>query len=109
MIGIVSDKQIKRGLRFGDVCIKFFYKKSLANLPPKNILEAVVVRSGYLKISSPELTAMDLLSYPNPSRGINHTATVLSEIVEKIDPKKKVIYYFLLLWILILMFCKKKK
>lgn len=81
---IISDKQIKRELRFGDVCIKFFYKKSLANLP----LEDVVVRSGYLKISSPELTTMDLLLYPNPSGGINHTATVLSEIAEKIDPRK---------------------
>jgi predicted transcriptional regulator of viral defense system len=66
---IISDKQIKRELRFGDVCIKFFYKKSLANLPL-------------------ELTAMDLLLYPSPSGGINHTATVLSEIAEKIDPKK---------------------
>ncbi len=83
---IISDKQIKRELHFGDVRIKFFYKKSLKDLP----LDDVVVRSGYLKISSPELTAMDLLLYPDPSGGINHTATVLSEIIEQINPQKLV-------------------
>jgi predicted transcriptional regulator of viral defense system len=81
---IISDKQIRKNLKFGQVSIDVIYKKSLANLP----LKEIVVDSGYLKISSPELTMMDLLLYPNRSGGLNHIATVLSELIEAIDVKK---------------------
>jgi len=81
---IISDKQIRKNLKFGQVSIDVIYKKSLANLP----LKEIVVDSGYLKISSPELTMMDLLLYPNRSGGLNHIATVLSELIEVIDVKK---------------------
>ncbi len=73
---IVCDKQIRKNLQFGKVKIDFIYKKSLRDLP----LKKIVVNSGYLNISSPELTVMDLLFYPNKSGGLNHIATVLSEI-----------------------------
>lgn len=81
---IVSNKRIKHPLKFGLVNIDSIYKKSLANLPTRDI----VVRTGYLKISSPELTVMDLFLYPNRSAGLNHIATVLSELIESIDVEK---------------------
>ena len=54
---IISDKQIRKNLKFGQVSIDVVYKKSLANLP-------------------------------NRSGGLNHIATVLSELIEAIDVKK---------------------
>lgn len=47
-----------------------------------------------MKISSPELTAIDLLKYSNRSGGLNHIATVLSELVESIDPKKLIALFY---------------
>ncbi len=81
---IVSNKRIKHSLKFGKVNIIAVYKKSLANLPVQDI----IVATGYLKISSPELTIMDLFLYPNRSGGINHIATVLEEMIETVDSKK---------------------
>lgn len=81
---VITNKQIKRKLVFGRIRIDFLYKKSLAGLPTQDI----TVKTGYLIISSPEVTAMDLFLYPCGSGGLNHTATVLSELVEALDPKK---------------------
>ncbi len=81
---IITSKQIKHPLTFGQLHIECVYKRSIANLPTRDI----IVRTGYLKISSAELTAMDLFLYPNRSGGINHIATVLSELVESIDSGK---------------------
>jgi len=59
-------------------------KKSLTGIPKENI----TVNTGYLKVSSPEVTAMDLLRYTSKSGGLNHIVTVLSELIESIDPDK---------------------
>ena len=79
---IISNKRIKQPLQMGQVSIEPLYKKSLENLPIKKM----VVSSGYLNVASPELTAMDLLLYTAKSGGLNHIATVISELIEAIDP-----------------------
>ena len=79
---VMINKQIKM-LHCGKLRIDFVYKKSLTNLPT----QAFTVKTGYLTMSTPELTAMDLLSYPRHVGGLNHIATVLSELIEKIDPE----------------------
>lgn len=81
---IISDKQLHNPLVFGNVKIDCIYKKDLSDLPIKE----VVVETGYLKVSSPEVTAMDLLIYLGKSGGLNHVATILTELVEAIDPNK---------------------
>jgi predicted transcriptional regulator of viral defense system len=73
---VICDKRIRHKSELGHIRIDFIYKKSLANLP----INQIVVRTGYLNVSSPELTVMDLLLYPEKSGGLNHIATVLSEI-----------------------------
>jgi len=78
---IITDKQIQKNLKFGRIKIDTIYKKSLTHLP----LQDRVVKTGYLKISSPELTAMDLFIYSKRSGGLNHIATVLAELVETIN------------------------
>jgi predicted transcriptional regulator of viral defense system len=79
---IMTDKRIKRNLRFGKVHIDCIYKQTIENLPTQNFL----VTTGYLRVASPELTAMDLFLYSNKSGGLNHIATVLSELIESINP-----------------------
>lgn len=81
---VMCDKQFHKDLKFGIVHIEFIYKKSLEGLPT----ETRTVDTGLLCISTPEVTAMDLFLYLHQSCGINHSSTVLSELVEVIDPVK---------------------
>jgi predicted transcriptional regulator of viral defense system len=81
---VISDKHIKHPSTFGDVKIDYIYKKSVLELPTQNF----TVSTGYLKVATPELVALDLLEYPNHAGGLNHIATVLSELVETLDPIK---------------------
>lgn len=81
---MISNKRIKRKLEFGQVRIDCLYKKSLKDLPTQSF----TVSTGYLQVSSPELTALDLLIYSSKSGGLNHIATVLSELIESINPEK---------------------
>jgi predicted transcriptional regulator of viral defense system len=81
---VVSNKRSKHPLDFGQVKIELIYKKNLNELPTQD----VAVSTGYLKVASPELVALDLLSYSSRSGGLNHIATVLSELLEAIDADK---------------------
>lgn len=81
---VISDKRIKHPLAFGDVEIDFIYKKSISGLPTQDF----TVSTGYLKIATPELVALDLLNYPNQAGGLNHIAKVFSELIEKLDAVK---------------------
>ena len=81
---VISDKRIKHPSVFGDVEINFIYKKSVSGLPTQDF----TVSTGYLKVATPELVALDLLNYPNHAGGLNHIATVFSELIENLDPIK---------------------
>ena len=83
---VMVDKQLKP-IICGKVKIEFIYKKSLESLPTKKI----PIKTGYLVIATPELTAMDLVIYPHHAGGLNNIATVLSELIEEIDPEKLMI------------------
>ena len=77
---VMSDNQIKN-IKFGKVKIDFFYKKELIPW----LVEKRTVRTGYLTISSPELTLYDLFNNRRLSGGLNQAATVLSELIESLD------------------------
>lgn len=81
---VISNKRIKHSLEFGQVAIELICKKSLDNLPTKDF----VVSTGYLKVASPELIAIDLFKYSRHAAGISHIATVLSELIESINENK---------------------
>lgn len=85
---VFVDKRMKSPLKCGQVKIEFFYKKNITNSP----LNDFKVQTGYLKISSPELTAMDLLQNIKHSGGINNVATVLSELIESIKPDRLITF-----------------
>lgn len=81
---VITNKRIKHSLEFGDVAIELIYKESLDGLP----IQDFVVSTGYLKVSTPELLAIDLFKYPKRAGGISHIATVLSELTPCIDPSR---------------------
>jgi len=72
----VLHEKSKNGIR-----IEPAYKK---RIPIKYISE-INSRTASVKISSPELTAIDLMIYMKKAGGINQVATVLSELAESID------------------------
>jgi predicted transcriptional regulator of viral defense system len=78
---IITNKRIKHPLCFGQVQIDVIYKRSLNELPLRDFTAA----SGYLKIASSELIVYDLFHYLRRSGGLNHIATVLSELIESVD------------------------
>ena len=82
---LVVDKQIAP-LTIGKVAIEFIFKKSLDGLPT----QPIEAKAGYMHISSPEVTAMDLIVYSHRVGGINAIATVLSELVDALNPEKLV-------------------
>jgi predicted transcriptional regulator of viral defense system len=70
--GRVLDRAIER------VRLRFYANEHTANTP----IEKVLVHTGYMHVSSPEATIVDLLREPRASGGINNVATILTEIGE---------------------------
>lgn len=81
---VISDKRIKHPSSFGDVEIDYIYKQSVLNMPTQDF----TVATGYLKVATPELVALDLFKYPGHAGGLNHIATVFSELIEVLDTIK---------------------
>lgn len=78
---IMTNRRIKHPLEFGQVQLEIIHKQQVSSLPTQDF----TVSTGYLKVASPELTVFDLLNYPARSGGLNHIATVLSELISAVD------------------------
>ena len=81
---VITNQRIKHPLDFGAVVIELVHKESLEGLPTQDF----VVSTGYLKVSTPELLAIDLFKYSKRAGGISHIATVLSELAPSINENK---------------------
>lgn len=68
----------------GRVHVAFLIRKRLREVP----VQSLNTPRGALLVSTPEATALDLVGYPHQAGGLNHVATVLSELAEKIDSAK---------------------
>lgn len=64
--------------------ISFFYKKDI----PGDCCEQRQTPAGFFKISTPEMTAYDILRYPKACPSLDLAATVLQELGEKISPDR---------------------
>lgn len=82
---VVTDKQLRR-IKAGRSIIAFYYRKDLKLL--EGHLSFRKTDTGQMKISSPELTAFDLLRYAHAVGGIDAIATVLSDLKEKLEGPK---------------------
>lgn len=67
----------RKGLRLNYVSVKRI---------PEQLLLLKKTESGYLNVSSPALTATDLVQYEKRIGGLNRAATVLNELIEVITP-----------------------
>lgn len=61
-----------------------YISKGLIN---EQLIESRKTESGYLKISSPALTATDLVQFEKRIGGLNRAATVLNELAEVLNPE----------------------
>ncbi|RJF89368.1 hypothetical protein D3874_22310 [Oleomonas cavernae] len=80
---VVAAKRLPK-IRAGRNLIIFYYRKDMAAVTAG--VEDRKTDTGTMKISSPALTALDLLRYPQAAGGIDNVATVLTDLAEKIDP-----------------------
>lgn len=69
----------KKGIK-----VNYISKKQI----PEKLLESRKTESGYLKISSPELTAIDIIHFEKRIGGLSRSATILNELVEEIKFEK---------------------
>lgn len=76
----------RRTIISGKVQVNFIVRGHIEAIPtqPRNTV------SGILKLSTPEATAFDLAGYYRHCGWLDNVATVLSELVEVIDPEKLV-------------------
>ncbi len=79
---VVSDKRLPR-FRAGRNLIVFLFRRDMEAVAAG--IEERKTDTGTMKISSPALTALDLLRYPQACAGIDNIATVLSDLGWKID------------------------
>ena len=82
---IVTDKQLPK-IRAGRSLIVFYYRKDLSAVQPG--IQDHKTDTGSMKLSSPELTAFDLLRYAHASGGIDSIATVLADLKDRLDGEK---------------------
>jgi predicted transcriptional regulator of viral defense system len=76
----------RRPIECGQVRVEFIFRKNAANIStePRN------TTAGIVKISTSEATALDLIGYVRHCAGLDNVASVLAELVEKIDIKRLV-------------------
>lgn len=81
---IITTKPSLRDITKDDLAIHFLIKKDWS----KTDTVKKKVDTGYINISSPELTALDLIYYYEQSGGMNRVATVLEELSESMKVDK---------------------
>lgn len=82
---VLGAKRMPR-IRAGRSIIAFYYRGNMETVGAG--IEDYKTDTGSMKISSPALTALDLLRYPRASGGIDHIATVLSDLAPGIHPMR---------------------
>jgi spore germination protein YaaH len=69
---------------------------STIQFPPETLIEKKKTETGYINISNPLLTAIDLVSYEKRIGGLNRATTVIHELLENTkrnDIKEDLIHY----------------
>ena len=79
---VISAKRFPK-IRAGRNLIVFYFRKDMEAVSVG--IEDRKTDTGTVKISSPALTALDLMRYPQASAGIDNLATALSDLGQKID------------------------
>jgi predicted transcriptional regulator of viral defense system len=80
---VVTTKPM-RPIQVNNLKVEFIYKKEIQ----PHFYQAVKTVTGSMNIATPEMTAFDLMRYINAAGQVNHVATVLCELVEKLNAEK---------------------
>ncbi|HLB42164.1 MAG TPA: type IV toxin-antitoxin system AbiEi family antitoxin [Gammaproteobacteria bacterium] len=78
---VVTD-QYRRDLTCGGVKIEFITKKNIPDIP----VTQLKTHAGFMNVSAPETTMMDLCLFLRRSGGLSHVATILDELAESVEP-----------------------
>lgn len=81
---LMVKKNPMRKIRNNKIALKFVVKKDWSG---EDIIQKQT-EAGYINVSSPELTALDLVLYSYSAGGNNMVLTILSELIETIKPGK---------------------
>ena len=81
-----------RDSKRGGIPFVFICKKEI----PSAFIEQKKAKLGHLNVSSPELTAIDLIAFENKIGGLNRVCSVINDLVEVIDFNKIKPEYFLI-------------
>jgi predicted transcriptional regulator of viral defense system len=73
-----------RSIRNRTLKIRFFRK---LDFPDPVFLKSQKTETGFIRVSSPELTALDLVRYSKAVGGLSLVATTLAELGENIEPR----------------------
>ncbi len=74
----------RRPIQCGKVSVAFMARKRITDVP----VQSFNTPRGTILVSTPEATAIDLVGYQHHAGGLDQVATILVELVEKIDPRK---------------------
>jgi predicted transcriptional regulator of viral defense system len=85
---VVTDRQI-RDMQAGRSKIAFYFRKDISAIASG--IEERKTDTGKMKISSVELTLLDLLRYPQASAGLDNVLTVFSDLGPKLNPENMAI------------------
>jgi predicted transcriptional regulator of viral defense system len=77
----VISNQKRRPITCGKIKIVFITKKEIEHTSTENFNTS----QGSIIVSSPEVTAIDMLTYPHRCGGLDNVLTVLADLVKKID------------------------
>jgi hypothetical protein len=60
---------------------------STRQLPPDSLIEKRKTETGYINVSKPMLTALDLVTYEKKIGGLTRASTVINELLETVNQK----------------------
>ena len=82
---VVTDKRLPK-IHAGRSAIAFYYRKDMAAVSEG--IEDRKTDTGRMKVSSVELTLLDLVRYPHAAGGLDNIATIISDLADRIDAGK---------------------
>lgn len=82
---VVTDRPLRQ-IQCRGIGIRFFVKKTVTSTPVQEVKGV----TGYIPVSTPEATALDLIRYSRQVGGLDHVLTVLQELAEVIEPNRLV-------------------
>jgi predicted transcriptional regulator of viral defense system len=68
----------------GRLRVEFVARAELPRMP----VDRVRTPGGFVRFSTPEMTALELVGYPNRCGGLNRVASVLYDLAEEMDPDR---------------------